>query len=124
MEQPIVEVQDPPANTPSSIKSAVRIADSVGRGTTVAPQACPTCGTVPAANGATVSAPSWVYVLGHIEARFPSISVEKEFAQATGRERTSGLTDRQALHSVLSKRVNRYLLRQLCFVMMVAGLET
>jgi hypothetical protein len=51
--------------------------------------------------------------------------VEKEFAQATGRaEETSGLTDREALQSVLSERSNRYLVRQLCFVLTVEGLET
>ena len=50
--------------------------------------------------------------------------MEKEFAQATGRDKTSGLTDRQALHTVLSKPENRYLVRQCCFVMTVEGLET
>ena len=67
----------------------------------------------PAANGGTATSPSWIYAIGNIEARFPSLSVEKEFAQATGRDKTSGLTDRQALHTVLSKPENRYLLRQL-----------
>lgn len=91
---------------------------------TITPQACSTCGTVPSANGGTATAPSWVYALGNIEARFPAISLEKEFAQATGREKTAGLTDRQALHAVLSKPENRYLTRQLCWVMTVEGLET
>ena len=50
--------------------------------------------------------------------------MEKEVAQATGRDKTSGLTDRQALHTVLSKPENRYLVRQCCFVMTVEGLET
>jgi cyclic patellamide precursor peptide PatG len=50
--------------------------------------------------------------------------VEKEFAQATGRAATAGLTDRQALHAVLSKAENRYLVRQLCWVMTIEGLET
>ncbi len=90
----------------------------------VSPQACSTCGTAPAANGATATPPSWVYALGNVQVRFPSISVEKEFAQATGREKTSGLTDRHALHTVLSKPENRYLVRQCCFVMTVEGLET
>jgi len=48
--------------------------------------------------------------------------VEKEFAQATGRAETANLTDRQALQRVLQK--NRYLVRQMCWVMTVAGLET
>jgi hypothetical protein len=63
-------------------------------------------------------------VLGRIEPRFPSPGVEKEFAQATGRTGTAGLTDRQALQSVLTKRENRYLARQLCWVLTIEGLET
>jgi hypothetical protein len=50
--------------------------------------------------------------------------VEKEFAQATGRADTAGLTDRQAAHKVLSQRANRYLARQLCWVLTIEGLET
>ena len=67
---------------------------------------------------------SWVYALGSVEVRFPSVSVEKEFAQATGRDKTSGLTDRQVLHTMLSKSENRYLVRQLCYVITVEGMET
>jgi hypothetical protein len=66
----------------------------------------------------------FVYALGLIEARFPSLAVEKEFAQATGRAETAGLTDRQVLHEVISQPQNRYLVRQLCWVLTVEGLET
>jgi hypothetical protein len=52
------------------------------------------------------------------------LSVEKEFAQATGRADTAGLADRQALQRVLSAPQNRYLVRQLCWVMTIGGLET
>src|SRR5512147_793779 len=86
---------------------------------TVAPPPCPTC----AGDGA-MAPPSYVYALGRIEPRFPSLSIEKEFAQATGRAETAGLTDRQALHSVLSERRNRYLVRKLCWVLTIEGLET
>lgn len=72
-------------------------------------------------DGATYS---YVYALGRITPRFPSLAVEKEFAQATGRADTTGLTDRQALQSVLSERANRYLARQLCWVLTIEGLET
>lgn len=69
--------------------------------------------------------PSYVFALGTVEPRFPSLAVEKEFAQATGRsEDTAGLSDREALHSVLSDRYNRYLVRQLCFVLTIEGIET
>jgi hypothetical protein len=65
-----------------------------------------------------------VYAIGKVEARFPNISVEKEFAQATGRTDTLGKTDQQTFHAVLSRRENRYLLRQLCWVLTIQGLET
>jgi hypothetical protein len=66
----------------------------------------------------------FVYALGRIEPRFPSLAVEKEFAQATGRAETAGLTDRHALQQVLTERSNRYLARMLCWVLTVEGLET
>ena len=55
---------------------------------------------------------------------FPTLSAEKEFVQATGRVDAAGLTDRQALHALLSERQNRYLARQLCWVLTIEGLET
>lgn len=67
---------------------------------------------------------SYVYALGRIEPRFPRPSVEKEFAQATGRAETSGKTDHEAFHAVLAKRENRYLARQLCWLLTVQGMET
>src|SRR5216683_2917966 len=65
---------------------------------------------------------SYIYALGRVTLRFPSLAVEKEFAQATGRAETANLTDRQALHTVLHD--NHYLVKQLCWVMTVGGLET
>src|ERR1700757_2100584 len=88
------------------------------------PLPCPTCGVStqvnPPSNNMTTSA--YVYALGRIEPRFPRMSVEKEYAQATGRAETAGLTDRQALQTVLSQ--NRYLARQLCYVLTIEGLDT
>jgi PatG C-terminal len=80
---------------------------------------CPTC-----AGGAASVAMSYVYAIGRIEARFPRLSVEKEFAQATGRAETAGQTDQEVFYKVLSKPENRYLARQLCWVLMIQGLET
>jgi len=83
---------------------------------------CPSCGNNSAANGmATVN---FVYALGRIEPRFPRVSVEREFAQAIGRSDTAGLTDREALHKALSQPQNRYLVKQLCWVLTIEGLET
>ena len=67
---------------------------------------------------------SYVYAIGRVEARFPNLAAEKEFAQATGRADTAGKTDQQTFHAVLSKRENRYLVRQLCWVLTIQGLET
>ena len=65
-----------------------------------------------------------VYAIGRIEARFPRAAVEKEFAQVRGRADTTGKTDREAFHQVLTERSNRYLVRNLCWVLTVQGLET
>ena len=68
--------------------------------------------------------PSYVYAVGRVEPRFPSLAVEKEFAQVSGRADSAGLTDRETLQTVLSNRANRYLVRQLCWIFLVEGLET
>lgn len=75
-------------------------------------------------NRAETPAYSYVYALGRIEPRFPSLALEKEFAQATGRAETGGLTDRQAIQAVLAQRQNRYLARQLCWILTIEGLDT
>ena len=90
----------------------------------IAPQTgCPTCGG-PAAAGASSAPPSFVYAIGRVEARFPNLAAEKEFAQATGRADTGGKTNQAAFHATLTKRENRYLARQLCWVLTIQGLET
>jgi hypothetical protein len=90
----------------------------------IVPQAGGSCSCGGGAGAAGTGTPVPVYALGRIEPRFPSQSVEKELAQATARTPTSGLSDRQALHSVLTKAENRYLVRQLCWVFTVGGIET
>jgi PatG Domain len=97
---------------------------------TVIPQSCPSCGTqAPDQLTKDKVAPrimqqNYIYAIGRIEARFPKLSVEKELAQVTGLADTAGLTDREALQRVLSQRDNRYLVRQLCWVLTVQGLDT
>jgi hypothetical protein len=96
--------------------------------TLITPQAgCASCGGQGAVAGSGpngTATTSYVYAIGRIEARFPNLASEKEFAQATGRTDTAGKTDQQTLHSVLSKRENRYLIRQLCWVLSIQGFET
>jgi hypothetical protein len=98
--------------------------DPRSRPSSPGPETCATCGGASTTSGGIAVTPSFVYAIGRIEPRFPRPSVEKEFAQATGRAATAGLTDRQAAHTVLSQRHNRYLARQLCWVMTIQGLET
>jgi len=112
------EVKEQTPNTPAG-GTAPAIINSA-----VTPQSCANCGTAPPANGGTAAPSSWVYAIGSIEVSYPSVSVEKEFAQAVGRDETAGLTDRQVFHAVLSKPENRYLVRQLCFVLTIEGLKT
>ena len=64
------------------------------------------------------------YAIGRIGPVISRLSLEKEIFQVVGRAGTASLTDRQALHKVLSQRANRYLARQLCWVMTIEGLET
>jgi hypothetical protein len=64
-----------------------------------------------------------VYAIGRIEARFPTLALEREFAQAAARaEDTAGRTDRETLQHVLSE--NRYLARQMCWVLGIRDLDT
>jgi hypothetical protein len=110
-------INGPPEAIPAS---AIRLADNPTTRANVTPaqhEPCPSC----AAAGANTP-PSYVYALGKIEPRFPKLSVEKEFAQARSRAGTMDLADRAALRTVLEE--NRYLVRQLCWVMTVGGLET
>lgn len=67
---------------------------------------------------------AYVYAIGQVQPRFPSVAIQKEFAQAAGRGETSGQTDRQVIASVLGDRTNRYLVRQMCWVLVIEGLET
>jgi len=95
---------------------------------TITPQGgCATCGGSEGTTGLSPNGAgtvSYVYAIGRVEARFPNLAAEKEFAQATGRADTVGKTDQQTFHAVLSKRENRYLIRQLCWVLTIQGLET
>jgi len=81
---------------------------------------CASCGNAQSLNGAA----NFVYALGRIQARFPTLAIEKEFAQAAGRAETAGLTNNEVIQSVLAQKQNRYLVRQLCWVFTVEGLDT
>jgi len=90
----------------------------------LSPATCSSCGAAADYSPNGSAAPSYVFAIGRVEMRFPTLGVEKEFAQATGRADTKGLTDRAAAHAVLSERSNRYIARQVCWVFTIEGLET
>lgn len=122
MEPPIA----PPVQANDVLRSAAPSTES-HTNMSIAPQAGNgTCGCGGAAglspNGTGMT--SYVYAIGRVEARFPNLAAEKEFAQATGRTDTAGKTDQQTFHAVLCKREHRYLVRQLCWVLTIQGLET
>ena len=128
MEQAEVTEQATELHSPIPAPTVVLPAES-NRGTSqpahVSPAICANCGTAADNyNGNGATAPSYVFAIGRVEMRFPTLSVEKEFAQATGRANTKDLNDREAAHAVLSDRSNRYIARQICWVFTIEGLET
>jgi cyclic patellamide precursor peptide PatG len=83
--------------------------------------------TATASAGAATAGPAlpvYVYAIGRVEPRFPSLAVEKEFAQILGRSNNAGVTDREALQQTLADRANRYLARRVCWIFLVENLET
>ncbi|MFE7332700.1 hypothetical protein ACFU8W_49350 [Streptomyces sp. NPDC057565] len=72
----------------------------------------------------TPTPPAFVYAMGQIESRIPDLGVEQELAQSLMRTETNGMTDRQVLSDVLSRPENRYLARQMCYVLTIQGLDT
>src|SRR5207302_10311803 len=77
---------------------------------------CRTCGAQRIPGDVNTATSSFVYAIGRLEPRFPTLGVEKELAQAIGKAGTAKLTDREAMHSVLSGQEYFYLVRQLCWV--------
>jgi hypothetical protein len=65
----------------------------------------------------------FIYAIGKIQPRFPSIGLQNEYNQAVGRSDTAGQTDYEAMRTALSKRENRYIARQICWIFTIEGLE-
>lgn len=124
MEQ--TEIKDLPTESPLNLTEKQNVSPACSpKETAVSPQVCPhSKQSTSESNDNGKAELTYIYAMGKIEPRFPTLALEKEFAQVTGRTETKGLTDWQTFHSVLSKRENRYLLRQMCWVMSIEGLET
>lgn len=119
-EQPVNQAGDmnaPPAigSFPAS-RTETALSSQAGGGT------CATCG---GATGPTM--PSYVYAAGRVDPRFPNLSAEKEFNQVVAQysqEETKGKNRQELLYFILSKPENRYLVRQMCWVLIIGGVET
>lgn len=120
------ESNEQPTNHPETLNAPQTVAaTATTRQAHVSPAACTNCGATMESNGnGGVVQPSYVFAIGRVEMRFGTLGVEREFAQATGRADTKGLTDQAALHAVISAESNRYLVRQVCWVFTIDGLET
>lgn len=120
--------QAPSRTEPAELPSGPGLMESAAGPATVG--ACSSCAASAAAQRADayaqpdedLASSPYVYAIGRIEARFPRLSVEKEFAQVSGRSDSAGLTDAQLLQSVLSE--HRYLARLMCWVLLVREIET
>jgi PatG Domain len=122
MEQAEMIVSAPiqPANSEQQTLSS----SSQSHATLTPQQGCATCGAAADARASEAANPSFVYAIGQIEARFPRLSAEKEFAQVTRGVNNANKPSQQVFQEVLSKRENRYLLRHLCWVLTIQGMET
>lgn len=116
--------RDPLAETPSTTIRPETCTTAVGasppRGQVVSQTAsCPTC-AVGSQENAGPQTP--IYAIGMVRTRFPSPSIEKEFAQCIATQATASLTDQAVLHTVLKE--NRHLANEVCWVFSVEGVET
>ena len=81
----------------------------------------------------------YVYALGTVNARFPNISLEKEFTQAASAQQTQNLTDRRIQYEVFTYTPsqppptppmlqpyypNRYIARDMCWVFTIENVDT
>ena len=67
---------------------------------------------------------SYVYAIGKIDARYPRLSIEKEFAQVAGRADTACETDDQVFYEVLLCPREQAPCQALCWVLTVREIET
>ena len=95
---------------------------------------CPTCAAAAQANtsvapaqaNTSTASPQYVYAVGNVVFYYPSVSVEKELRQATARTGNAvvNLTDPQATATVLQDPQNMYIVRELCWVLQIQGIDT
>ncbi|MEX0171239.1 hypothetical protein [Streptomyces sp. LMG1-1-1.1] len=89
---------------------------------TVMPEAA--TAALPAAETPHEHRPSFVFAIGQIHARFRDPGVEQEFNQVVSATDTTGLTTDEVLRDVLARPENRYLARQMQYVLTIQGVDT
>jgi hypothetical protein len=125
MDQSQTAIQGEPITRPAdNVPPTPAAPSAVSPAAAISPQACSTCGASPAANGGMPILPPCIYVIGHIEPRFPQLSTEKEARQAIARGGVSKDTDREVMSNLLRDPANKYIVRRLCWVLSVQGVET
>jgi hypothetical protein len=112
------------SNSEPAAPSAPRPAAFISEASGAARLAGCGCSSRPEEISGDTATPPYVYALGRIEARFPSLSIEKEYAQAVARSDSAGKTDSRTLQETLADRDNRYLARSMCWVFSIEGLPT
>ena len=71
--------------------------------------------------------PSFVYAIGKVGYRFPNKSLEMELRQATGRiseQEIKGNIREEVIYKTLTDPNNRYIARQICYILNIERLET
>jgi hypothetical protein len=84
---------------------------------------CPSCSR----EGAMTSSQSFVYAIGKVVHRFPNKSLEEELKQAIGLipgAETTNLANPEIVHNALVDPNNRYISRNICFVLTIQDIET
>lgn len=70
-----------------------------------------------------VAAREFVYAVGTVQARFPSLSLEQEFRSAWGATHYSGPISQADIYRVLSQGQNLYIAREMCWVFQIEDVD-
>jgi hypothetical protein len=119
---PTTESQLSCNNTSSVIDNNIAVQTTMDKPCSCGKQGC-SCGS----EADKILPVSYVYAIGRVTHRFPNKSIESELAQATGRrseEETRGRTREEVIYRALTNPDNRYIARQVCYVLTIEGLET
>jgi|GEM_PF-1918369 len=81
------------------------------------------CGKCNGANEKVNRNPTYVWAYGRIKSRFTDECINREFKNAVKKVNTNGLDDAQVMYEVLKRPENRYLLRKICWVLQISGID-